>query len=266
MAAPCPGNPNALGTSRAVEIDTTDGPGFGLEQYKSHDFLQPKEVVLTFDDGPWQTSTRAVLEALAAHCVKATFFAIGKHALYDPEILKEVLAKGHTIGTHTFSHIPMKKLGPDQGREEIEKGFSAVKMALGGVAPSAFFRFPALQDPPEQLAYLGTRNIAIFSQDVDSFDFKMHQPDAVVKSVITKLEKKGKGIILLHDFHNNTAKALPMLLNELKARGYQIVHLKSKQPVATLPEYDAAILKDLKNPSMADQRPTSTIMKSVPVE
>ena len=94
----------------------------------------------------------------------------------------------------------------------------------------------------------------------------MHQPDAVVKSVITKLEKKGKGIILLHDFHNNTAKALPMLLNELKARGYQIVHLKSKQPVATLPEYDAAILKDLKNPSMADQRPTSTIMKSVPVE
>ena len=265
-AAPCPGNPNAIGTARAIEIDTTDGPGFGLDQYKAHDFLQPKEVVLTFDDGPWQTSTRSVLETLAAHCVKATFFTIGKHALYYPEIIKDVAAKGHTIGTHTFSHIPLNKLGPDQGREDIEKGFSAVKLALGGVAPSAFFRFPALKDPPEHLAYLGTRNVAIFSADVDSFDFKLHQPDAVVKSVMTKLEKKGKGIVLMHDFHNNTAKALPALLTELKARGYSIVHLKSKMPVATLPEIDAAILKELKNPSLADQRPTSSIIKSVPVE
>ena len=98
----CPGNPNALGIARTVEIDTTGGPGFGLEQYKAHDFLLPQEVVLTFDDGPWLGTTKQVLQALAAHCTKATFFTIGKHAIYYPEVLKEVVAaairSAHTPG------------------------------------------------------------------------------------------------------------------------------------------------------------------------
>jgi peptidoglycan-N-acetylglucosamine deacetylase len=99
---PCAANPDGLGISRVVEIDTTGGPGFGFEHYKAYDFLQNKEVVLTFDDGPWPGSTKAVLEALANHCTKATFFTIGKHALYHPDILKTVAAAGHTIGTHTW--------------------------------------------------------------------------------------------------------------------------------------------------------------------
>src|SRR6476660_10293111 len=99
----CP-NPNALGIARTVEVDTTGGPGFGFEQYKMHDFLVLKEVVLTFDDGPWPGNTPAVLAALAQHCVKATFFPVGKHALWHPEILKQVAAGGHTIGGHTWSH------------------------------------------------------------------------------------------------------------------------------------------------------------------
>ena len=77
---PCPGNPNALGVARTVEIDTTGGPGFGFEHFKSHDFLREGEVVLTFDDGPWPKNTVAVLNALAAHCTKAIFFPIGTHA------------------------------------------------------------------------------------------------------------------------------------------------------------------------------------------
>lgn len=85
--AECPGNPNAVGLSRTVEIDTTGGPGFGFEQYRMHDFLMNKEVVLTFDDGPWPENTRAVLNALDEHCVKATFFIIGKHAIWHPDIL-----------------------------------------------------------------------------------------------------------------------------------------------------------------------------------
>ena len=215
---PAPGscaNPNGLGLARTVEVDTTGGPGFGFEQYKAHDFLLLKEVVLTFDDGPWPNNTRAVLAALAEHCVKATFFPIGKHALWHPEILKEVAAAGHSIGGHTWSHADLGKMKGDKATEEIEKGFSAIKIALGS-APSPFFRFPYLKDPKEELDYLGTRNIAIFSHDLDSFDFKMRKPEDVVKSVMTKLEKKGKGIILLHDFQQATAKAAPDLLNLLK--------------------------------------------------
>lgn len=255
-------NPNGLGLARTVEIDTTGGPGFGLEQYKAHDFLQPKEVVLTFDDGPWLNNTNAVLAALAEHCTKATFFTIGKHATYYPEILKQVAAAGHTIGTHTWSHAVLKKLPPDKAKEEIEKGLSAVKMAMGGVAPAPFFRFPALQDPPEMVTYLGSRNIAIFSMDLDSFDFKIRKAEGVVKSVMDKLEKKGKGIVLLHDFQAGTAHAIPMILSELKAKGYKVVHMKAKTQAVTLAEYDEKAKAEFKGPVQMD-KPTSSVVKTV---
>src|SRR5262249_5135008 len=98
-AANFPGNPDAIGLARTVEIDTTEGPGFGKEHFNQHDFLRQGEVVLTFDDGPWERNTPAVLAALAAHCAKATFFTIGKHATYYPDILKQVAAAGHSIGS-----------------------------------------------------------------------------------------------------------------------------------------------------------------------
>ena len=81
---------NALGVARTVEIDTTGGPGFGFEHFKELDFLRDKEVVLTFDDGPWPKNTPAVLKALADECTTGIFFSIGKHATYEPEILKQV--------------------------------------------------------------------------------------------------------------------------------------------------------------------------------
>ncbi len=100
-AAPVPAkaacaNPDALGIARVVEIDTTGGPGFGFEHFKQLDFLRDKEVVLTFDDGPWPVNTPSVLKSLADQCTTGIFFSIGKHATYYPEILKQVLAAGHT--------------------------------------------------------------------------------------------------------------------------------------------------------------------------
>ena len=105
-------NPDALGVSRTVVIDTTGGPGFGFLQYKQFDFLTDKEVVLTFDDGPWPT-TPAVLKALADECTKAVFFPIGLHTTYHPEILKQVAAAGHTIGSHTWSHAASRQQEDD---------------------------------------------------------------------------------------------------------------------------------------------------------
>ena len=92
---PC-NNPDALGIGRTVEIDTTGGPGFGFEHFKELDFLRDKEVVLTFDDGPWPVNTPSVLKTLAEECTTGIFFPIGKHATYYPEILKQVMAAGHT--------------------------------------------------------------------------------------------------------------------------------------------------------------------------
>jgi peptidoglycan/xylan/chitin deacetylase (PgdA/CDA1 family) len=255
------GNADALGVSRVVEIDTADGPGFGFEQFKAYDFLREHEVVLTFDDGPWPGNTSAVLKALADQCTKALFFPIGKHTMWHPEILKQVAATGHTIGSHTWSHADLSKLTIDQAKEEFEKGASAVRAALG--EPGApFFRFPELRQPPEMVAYLGTRNIGIFSTDIDSFDFKIREPAQVVVSVMTKLKKRGKGIVLLHDFQHPTSLALPELLVQLKADGYKIVQVKAKDPAKTLPEYDEAIMKEFGGNAVS-ARPTSTVVRTI---
>ncbi|WP_448040350.1 polysaccharide deacetylase family protein [Bradyrhizobium liaoningense] len=259
-------NPNALGVSRVVEIDTTGGPGFGFEHFKQFDFLTDKEVVLTFDDGPWPVNTPAVLKALADECTKGLFFSVGKHATYHPEILKQVLAQGHTVGTHTWSHVNLnsKKLTEQQVMDEVEKGFSAVRFALG-TNPAPFFRFPQLQHNPAIVSYFGTRNVAMFSTDIDSFDFrKGATPEKIVETVMTRLDKLGKGIILMHDFQKHTGEAMPALLARLKTGGYKVVQMKAKATLQTLPEYDEALMKDMKVPTAGtNTRPISSVVQTV---
>ena len=260
---PACSNADALGVSRVVEIDTTGGPGFGFEHFKQFDFLADREVVLTFDDGPWPANTPSVLKTLADECTKAVFFPIGKHASYHPEILRQVAAAGHSIGAHTWSHahLDSKKLTEQQAKDEVEKGFSAVKLALGA-APSPFFRFPGLQHAPATMAYLGSRNIAVFSCDLDSFDFRAGNAEQIVQTVMTKVDKAGKGIILMHDFQKRTAEALPTLLRRLKAGGYKVVQIKAKAPLQTLAEYDEALIKDMKLPTVS-ARPLNSVVQTV---
>ena len=255
-------NPDALGVSRVVVVDTAGGPGFGFQQFKQLDFLTDKEVVLTFDDGPWPT-TPSVLKTLAEECTKAVFFPIGKHSTYHPEILKQVAAAGHTVGSHTWSHahLDSKKLSEAQVKEEVEKGFSAIKLALGA-NPAPFFRFPALQHTPASVEYLGSRNIAMFSCDVDSFDYKSKDAAQIINTVMTKLDKQGKGIILMHDLQKHTAEALPTLLRRLKAGGYKVVQMKAKASLETLAEYDAGLIKDMKLPAVAS-RPVGSVVQTV---
>src|SRR3974377_1564735 len=238
-------NPDALGVSRGVEIGPTGGPGFGFEHFKAYDFLREHEVVLTFDDGPWPGNTPAVLKALADQCTKALFFPIGKHASWHPDIPKQVSAAGHTIGSHTWSHKDLSKLSAQEAVDEIEKGIAAVGIALSNKSPAAFFRFPGLRSPEPLLKYAGDRNLGIFSTDLDSFDFKIHNPEQVIKSVMTKLKKRGKGSILMHDFQQSTAHALPELLKQLKDGGYQVVQITGKEPVVPKPEYVQMVLKEV---------------------
>ena len=265
-AIPACNNPDAIGLSRVVEIDTTGGPAFGTEHFKQYDFLRDKEVVLTFDDGPWPENTPIVLKALKDNCVKATFFEIGQHATWRPDISRDVAAAGMTVGNHTWSHKDLAK-NPyakdiEMAKQEIEMGVSAVHMAVGG--PTApFFRFPDLQQPPELMSYLGTRNMAIFSTDIDTFDFKLRKPDDVIKSAMTKLAKNGKGILLMHDFQHNTAEALPELLRQLKAGGYKIVHMVPKDQVTTLPKYDDMVRAQDKFSSSNNTRPESSVVKTI---
>lgn len=255
-------NPNALGVARVVEIDTTGGPGFGFEHFKAYDFLRDKEVVLTFDDGPWPGHTPAVMKALADQCTKAMFFPIGKHAGWYPEIIKQVAAAGHTIGSHTWSHKDLSRMTTEEAKAEIEKGIAGVSVGLGNKPVAPFFRAPALRHPPEIVKYLAERNIGIFSTDLDSFDFKMRKPEQVVASVMKKLEKHGKGIVLMHDFQAATAHGTADLLKKLKEGGYKIVQIVGAKPTEPQKEYTDIVLKEIGG-GLESARPMSSVIKTI---
>ncbi len=247
----CVNRTDLLGVSRVVEIDTTSGPRFG-DQYSKDEvkFLQPGEVVLTFDDGPMRRYTLPILDALDEQCVRATFFSVGRMAISDPATLQETARRGHTIGIHTWSHKKLSALGADAMKREVELGASAVAGALGTpIAP--FFRFPYLGHSKSSLAYIQGRGMGIFGIHVDSADFRTKSPGVVLRNVMSQLDREKKGIILFHDIQPSTAGALASLLAELKTRGYKVVHMVPKHGATTLPEYDAIAEKALRAKSAA---------------
>src|SRR5258708_3461469 len=243
QAAECPGNPNALGTSRVLAIDPQDYPRIGTVQYSRSLPLEDREVVLTFDDGPLPPYTNRVLDVLAEHCVKATYFIIGRMARGYPDLLKRIRADGHTIGNHSQNHpLAFEKMPLNLVQAEIEQGFASIATALGErQPPSPFFRIPGLLRAKEVEGYLQSRGLTTWSADVVADDWKHINAAEVVRRAITRLDEKGKGILLLHDIQPATALALPELLRELKAKGYRIVHVVPRSapqrdvPVTTAP-------------------------------
>jgi peptidoglycan/xylan/chitin deacetylase (PgdA/CDA1 family) len=231
----CP-RPGTLGVSRVAEIDASGGPWFGAP-YGDRALLEPGEVVLTFDDGPTPRSTRPILAALAAQCTSATFFMVGEMAAEYPDLVRDAAAQGHTLGTHTWSHLNLKRLPEDKMKQQIEAAFTAVEKAAGA-PPAPFFRYPYLSSSDATVAYLQSRNIAQFAIDIDSFDWRSRNATSVIHRVMSTLEQRGRGIILMHDIYPSTAAAVPLLLNELKARGYKVVHLHPAAAVQTLAGFD----------------------------
>jgi peptidoglycan/xylan/chitin deacetylase (PgdA/CDA1 family) len=227
----CDGS-KGIGVARTVDVDTKGGPWFG-EPLGDPNFLAPGEVVLTFDDGPVPGSTHVILAALAAQCTKATFFVVGQMAAAHPEVVKEIADQGHTIGTHTWSHPNLGHLSPARARAQIETGFAEVEKAAGRpIAP--FFRYPYLSSTNATVAYLRGRDIAQFAVDVDSSDWLLRNAQRVIQRIMSRLEARGRGIILLHDIHPSTALAVPGLLARLKEKGFRIVHVRPAAPVQTL--------------------------------
>src|SRR5271169_3157885 len=128
--AECPGNPDALGTSRTIVVDALEHPRLGGMQYYESLPLEDKEVVLTFDDGPLPPYTNRVLETLAAECVKATFFMVGRQARAFPEMVRRVYNEGHTVASHSQNHpLIFTRLSMPAAEAEIEQGRESVAAA-----------------------------------------------------------------------------------------------------------------------------------------
>ncbi|MEO0730735.1 MAG: polysaccharide deacetylase family protein, partial [Pseudomonadota bacterium] len=164
-----PNQPGKLQTGRTITIDTAGGAAHGSVSYGETGLLRDKEVLLTFDDGPVAGRTTSVLDTLDDHCVKATFFPVGRMAMVRPDILRDTLKRGHTIGGHTWSHPNLRRRGLSSGSRDIQKGFAALEAIIGPrVAP--VFRFPYLAESKRILNYVKAQHIASISIDVDSGD------------------------------------------------------------------------------------------------
>ncbi|WP_338821564.1 polysaccharide deacetylase family protein [Bradyrhizobium septentrionale] len=227
-AADCPGNPNALGTSRTLVVDPIEHPRIGTMQYPETLPLADHEVVLTFDDGPLPKYSNQVLAILASQCVKATFFTIGSQARFNPEGVRKLIAAGHTVGTHSQNHpLTMNKMPLEKVKQEVDDGIASTLAALNGDKSklAAFFRIPGLMRAEIPEAYLASQGIQVWSADFPADDWRHVSPQRVYDLAIQRIEAKHKGILLLHDIQPRTVAALPRILNTLKERGYRIVHV-----------------------------------------
>jgi peptidoglycan/xylan/chitin deacetylase (PgdA/CDA1 family) len=241
-AAEC--GPDKLGTSRIAAVGTQGGLEVGLKTYPRTIPLADHEVILTFDDGPDATNTPKILDALAAECVRATFFEIGRNAEGLPQLARREVLDGHTVAHHTWSH-PQPTLrylpgGDAAARADILRGMIAVeKAAYGrdfeGAEPNEpkdlkleapWFRFPGFADTQDLRDWFSANNVGIFGVDLWASDWIKMTPEEELKLVMSRLEKNGhKGMLLMHDNHLWTAEMVPMLLRELKAKGYRVVHM-----------------------------------------
>jgi peptidoglycan/xylan/chitin deacetylase (PgdA/CDA1 family) len=234
-AAECHNRPELLGTSRTLSVNPKAVPMVGAAQYGKTLPLNRREVVLTFDSGPSSPYTEVILNALAEQCVKATFFALGKNTQADPEQLHRVALQGHSVGSQTFNHVSLATLPFAAAREEIDQGIKAVDSALQETKRAPFFRAPMLQLTPQSTRYIASLGMMIWSHDVDSRDWSDSSEEQVVAQIMSGLDKAGRGIVTMQDMQPKTARAVPMLLEQLKRRNYRVVHVVANPAPAAAP-------------------------------
>jgi len=184
--------------------------------------LQPGEVVLTFDDGPDLFRTRPVLDLLASECTQASFFLIGTQAEKHPSIVRDILAHGHTVGSHSWSHPDLSKIPLDQALVDIRRGHAAVKAAAGQNV--AFFRFPFISATPDLYAAIAADGLIDVTVTIDGQDWTDLQAGQSAAIIMSKLEaNQRRGIVLLHDPYFRSDERARFLLNSLKTEGYRVV-------------------------------------------
>lgn len=193
----------------------------------------PKQVILTFDDGPSSANTMRVVNALDAMGVKGHFFLLGKATVANPKIAKQTADRGHSVANHSWDHPDFKKIGLAEQKSQLQRTFQAIKNAVGWADP--FFRFPYGSETAAMKDHLAQQGVGNFFWSVDSNDWRKINPNGsvrtnlqVINDTMAQLDQRGRGLVLFHDIHQRTAELLPEFLNRLKRSGYTVVLLKPK--------------------------------------
>ncbi len=218
----------------ATIVPTTQAPG-GKEEADAREIfgtsLPAKTVVLTFDDGPHAKHTDAILEILKRYDAPAIFFELGQNlgkldGQGKPQlgsngvVAKRVLAAGHLLANHSFSHSVMAKLSDDAVRVEASET-EALLDATGRPAAAPLFRFPYGSRNEAKLATVEALKLRSMMWSVDSLDWADPVPKSIADRVLTEIDKAQRGVVLFHDIQGRTVQALPAVLDQLVADGYR---------------------------------------------
>lgn len=243
--------PEILGAVAAVGACTWAGyncysPSSQLYGATMVDGENPREIALTYDDGPNDPHTWRLLEVLAKHNVRATFFLIGQFVRLRPEIARAALSAGHVIGNHTYTHPNLAVSSPQRVNQELKDCHAAIEDTLG-VAP-AYFRPPYGARRPVVLNVARRLNYTPVMWNVICFDWTTTSADKVegyaIKG-ITRHRERGK-IVVLHDGghrgmgadRSHTVAATERLLARYQNEGYRFVTAREMEPARTLPKND----------------------------
>ncbi|GGW45368.1 polysaccharide deacetylase family protein [Streptomyces caelestis] len=187
------------------------------------DCSQVKCIALTFDDGPAAPETGTLLTYLAQYKARATFFVVGQNVAAHPDIVRAEMKSGHEIANHSWNHPVLTNLTPTQIRSQLERTNAAIKAATG--------KEPTLFRPPYGAIDGNVRAATSLSPvlwDMDTLDWKSHDPAKVAQTVISQAEPND--VVLIHDIHPTSVAAVPEILRTLTGRGYHFVttsHLRA---------------------------------------
>jgi peptidoglycan/xylan/chitin deacetylase (PgdA/CDA1 family)/uncharacterized caspase-like protein len=192
--------------------------------------LPKKTIVLTFDDGPHRRYTEEISAILKQYGVPAVFFNVGRnlgsldaegHAKLNAgaEVSRKLMKEGYAVGNHSFSHAQLSKQTGDKLKGEI----LGTDTLLKAISPerAALFRFPYGARNSEGMAALADAHLKSVMWNIDSLDWADPVPSSITNRVLASVDKAGRGIVLFHDIHERTVKALPAVLDKLIAEGYQ---------------------------------------------
>src|ERR1700730_12720555 len=207
---------NTVSTSPPEKINTPAEPHVTFNSVN----VDGPYIAMTFDDGPSQKLTPKLLDLLAAHHIKATFFVIGQNVVDHPEVVQRAIREGHEIGNHSWSHPNLGKMSDENVRRELQKTDDAIKSAAGVR--------PTLMRPPygsitahEKKWIHADFGYQIILWDVDPLDWKRPGPTAVCNRILK--ETRAGSIVLSHDIHPGTIEAMPATFEQLEAKGFRFV-------------------------------------------
>lgn len=177
---------------------------------------KPKQIAITFDDGPHPKHTMQILKVLKRHQAKATFFVLGSRVNLYPGTLREIYKEGHEIGNHSWSHANFTSIGLDGIRNEVTRTNTVIREVLDYE--------PHLMRPPygavDQTVQVAAR-LPLILWSVDSLDWKLRSRNAIIHEVLSNVSNGS--IVLMHDIHSATPEAVDAIITSLKKKGYQFV-------------------------------------------